>query len=488
MTNYTTAAGSGKRRRTKIVTTLGPATDRPGVLEALLRAGANIVRLNFSHGSAADHEQRVRAVRSLADKLDLPVGIMGDLQGPKIRIGRFADGPIELHPGDQLILDAGLDLGAGTREAVGLTYKDLPRDLTAGDVLLLDDGRIQLQTESTDGCRVHTRVLVGGTLSDSKGINKLGGGLSAPALTDKDRADIRMASALDVDYMAVSFPRSGADLHEARRLLQEAGSQARIVAKIERAEAVASEEAMRELILAADAVMVARGDLGVEIGDARLMEVQKKLITLARSLDRAVITATQMMESMIHAPLPTRAEVMDVSNAVLDGTDAVMLSAETASGEYPVETVQAMAQVCAGAETSVPNSRYRMERVFDSAEEVIAFSSIFAANHLRGINGLIVFTDSGRSPLLMSRLRTGLPIYAFSRHQRSVSWMCMDRGVYPFLFDNLAYPSHEELLHASVALLCERGLVKSGDQLVSVFGVSMGHTGHTDSMRVITVS
>lgn len=476
-----------KKRRTKIVTTLGPSTDRPGVLEELIRSGANVVRLNFSHGVFEDHQKRVEMVREVSKNLGRPVAIMGDLQGPKIRIGKFKTGPILLKQGDNFILDADLPLDEGNQEAVGLTYRNLPHDLTTGDILLLDDGRIQLSVTKIEENKIFTTVIVAGPLSNNKGINKKGGGLSAPALTDKDKQDIKYAAQLGVDYIAVSFPRCGADLEEARRLLREAGSNAHIVSKVERAEAVASEEAMRDIVMASDAVMVARGDLGVEIGDSNLMAVQKRLINFARGLDRAVITATQMMESMIKNPMPTRAEVMDVSNAVLDGTDAVMLSAETAAGDYPVETVRAMSQVCLGAESQVQKSGYRADRLFDNAEETIAVSAMFAANHLKGIHGLIAFTDSGHLPLLMSRYRSGLPIYAFSRHEQAVSWMSLYRGVFPYLFDNLAYPNRDELLQEVIKLLKNNGEVKSGDKLVIAFGVAMGKSGHTDSLRVVTV-
>lgn len=478
---------SAVKRRTKIVTTLGPATDRPGVIEELIRAGANVVRLNFSHGTFEDHQKRVEMIRKASADLGMPVAIMGDLQGPKIRIGKFKNGPILLKPSDTFVLDAALDLDEGTQESVGLTYRDLPHDVKPGDLLLLDDGRIQLAVTKVEETRIVTTVIVAGPLSNNKGINKKGGGLSAPALTAKDKQDIKYAAQLEVDYIAVSFPRCGKDLEEARRLLREAGSNAAIVAKVERAEAVASEEAMRDVVMASDAVMVARGDLGVEIGDANLMSVQKRLINFARGLDRAVITATQMMESMIKSPMPTRAEVMDVSNAVLDGTDAVMLSAETAAGDYPIETVRAMSEVCKGAESQVKKSGYRADRMFSNAEETIAVSSMFAANHLEGIHGLIAFTDSGHLPLLMSRYRSGLPIYAFSRNEPSVRRMCMYRGVTPYFFDNLAYKDRDELLNEVVKFLLNKGQVKSGDKMVIAFGVSMGSSGHTDSMRVITV-
>lgn len=476
-----------KKRRTKIVTTLGPATDRPGVIEDLIQAGANVVRLNFSHGTLEDHQKRVNMVREASAKLERPVAIMGDLQGPKIRIGSFKEGPILLKQGDTFILDAALPLDAGTKESVGLTYTDLPHDLKPGDILLLDDGRIQLAVTRVEEEKVITTVIVAGPLSNSKGINKQGGGLSAPALTAKDKQDIINAAKLGVDFIAVSFPRCGQDLQEARRLLREAGSNALIVAKVERAEAVKDEEAMNDIVMAADAVMVARGDLGVEIGDSQLMSVQKRLINFARGKDRAVITATQMMESMIKNPMPTRAEVMDVSNAVLDGTDAVMLSAETAAGDYPVETVRAMSAVCLGAEAEVKKSGYRADRTFASAEEVIAVSSMFAANHLEGIHGLIAFTDTGHLPLLMSRYRSGLPIYAFSRSEQAVRWMSLYRGVFPFHFDNLAFSNRDELLRTVIRVLQDKGHLKTGDKVVVAFGVAMGQSGHTDSLRVITV-
>ncbi len=476
-----------KKRRTKIVTTLGPATDRPGVIEGIIKAGANVMRINFSHGKFEDHEKRVNAVREASAKLDMPVAIMGDLQGPKIRIGSFKEGRVLLNMGAQFILDAELPLEEGTAQSVGLTYKELPHDLKPGDILLLDDGRIQLAVTKVEGAQVFTTVIVAGILSNSKGINKQGGGLSAPALTEKDKKDILHAAKLGLDYVAVSFPRCGDDLNEARSLLEKAGSSARIVAKVERAEAVESDEAMRDIVLASDAVMVARGDLGVEIGDARLMSVQKHLINFARGLDRVVITATQMMESMIKSPMPTRAEVMDVSNAVLDGTDAVMLSAETAAGDYPVETVRAMSQVCFGAEASIQRSGYRAERTFETAEETIAVSAMFAANHLRGIHGLVALTDTGRLPLLMSRIRSGLPIYAFSRSHQAVKWMSMYRGVFPFYLNTGEYASRDEAIDAAVKILVQKSLVQTGDKVVATFGVKMRESGHTDSMRVITI-
>ncbi len=476
-------------RRTKIVTTLGPATDREGVLENIIQAGANMVRMNFSHGSAEDHIARANLVRELAAKLGRHVAILGDLQGPKIRVSTFKDGKIYLTLGDKFILDATLGKGEGDQQQVGIDYKQLPEDVVPGDVLLLDDGRVQLQVERVEGSRIFTCVTVAGPLSNNKGINKKGGGLSAPALTDKDKEDIKTAAAMAVDYLAVSFPRSGADLNYARELAREAGCNAKIVAKVERAETVATDEAMEDVILASDVVMVARGDLGVEIGDSELMGVQKKLIRTARRLNRVVITATQMMESMIKAPLPTRAEVMDVANAVLDGTDAVMLSAETAAGDFPVETVNAMASVCLGAEKhpSVNVSNHRMNYTFNSIEECVAMSAMYAANHMAGIKGIVTMTESGTTPLLMSRLSSGLPIFAMSRHQQTLNWATLFRGVTPVYFDGDENLPVLQFCLDALNVLKEQGYVKAGDLVIVTHGDKLETTGSTNTCKLITV-
>ena len=428
---------SRKLRRTKIVTTLGPATDRDNNLERIIAAGANMVRMNFSHGVPEDHIERANKVREIAAKLGKTVALLGDLQGPKIRVSTFKDGKIFLNIGDKFTLDADLPRGEGHQDAVGLDYKDLPNDVVPGDILLLDDGNVQLKVLSVEGVKVHTEVIVGGPLSNNKGINKLGGGLSAPALTDKDKEDIKLAARIGVDYLAVSFPQSSADLNYARELAQAAGLDAKIVAKVERAETVATEEAMDDIILGADVIMVARGDLGVEIGDAALVGVQKRLIRRSRKLNRVVITATQMMESMIKKPLPTRAEVMDVANAVLDGTDAVMLSGETANGDYPIETVKSMAEVCLGAESmpSINISRHRMEGKFTEIDEATAMSAMYTANHLEGVSAIIALTHSGETAKLMSRISSGLPIYALSRNQRALNRCALYRGVTPVFYD-----------------------------------------------------
>ena len=476
-------------RRTKILATLGPSTDTAESIEAVLAAGANVVRMNFSHGTAQDHINRARLVRQCASKLGKYVAILGDLQGPKIRVAKFAEGPIKLAIGDDFILNAELGKEEGNQQSVGIDYKALPDDVDSGDILLLDDGRIQLRVERVEGKKVHTKVTVGGKLSNNKGINRQGGGLSAEALTDKDKEDIKTAAEIGVDYLAVSFPRSGEDLRYARKLAEAAGCHAQICAKVERAETVASDEAIDDIIEASDAVMVARGDLGVEIGDAELVGVQKKLISRSRQLNKTVITATQMMESMINSPMPTRAEVMDVANAVLDGTDAVMLSAETAAGEYPVETVEAMARVCEGAEThpSVKISKHRIDEKFTSISETIALSTVYAANHLPTIKALVALTESGKTPRLMSRITTSLPIYALSRHDSSLNAMALYRGVKPVFFDSRG-SEPGQLAQDVINVLKDKGLLESGDQFIMTYGDRMETVGSTNACKILTVS
>ena len=475
-------------RRTKILATLGPATDTQEKIEAIIAAGANVVRMNFSHGQAEDHIERAKRVRAAAAKLGKYVAILGDLQGPKIRVSRFANDKVFLKEGDPFVLDAELDRDAGNEQQVGIDYKALPDDVSTGDILLLDDGRIQLEVTGVECRKVLTKVTVGGKLSNNKGINRLGGGLSAEALTEKDKRDILTAAEIGVDYLAVSFPRSGADLNYARELAEAAGCKAKICAKVERAEAVATDEAIDDIISASDAVMVARGDLGVEIGDAELVGVQKKLIARSRQLNKVVITATQMMESMIESPMPTRAEVMDVANAVLDGTDAVMLSAETAAGSYPVETVKAMARVCEGAEThpSVKISKHRMDELFGSVHETIALSAVYAANHLPGVKAIVGLTESGSTPRLMSRITTTLPIVAMSRHEETLNLMALYRGVKPVFFDSRD-SAPGELRKDVVALLKEKNLVENGDIVILTHGDRMETIGATDAIKIIVV-
>lgn len=475
-------------RRTKIVTTLGPATDKPGILEALINAGANVVRLNFSHGAAEDHIKRAENVREIAARLGKHVAILGDLQGPKIRVARFQNGSVELENGAPFLLDAALPNDAGNEQQVGLDYKDLPKDVESGDVLLLDDGRIQLTVVKVEGSKVHTEVKIGGKLSNNKGINRLGGGLSASALTDKDYRDIEVAAQIDVDILAVSFPRSGADLQLARALLNKAGCDGAICAKIERAETVATDAALDDLIHHSDVVMVARGDLGVEIGDAQLVGKQKRIIQRTRELNKVVITATQMMESMIDNSMPTRAEVMDVANAVLDGTDAVMLSAETAAGKYPVETVKAMADICRGAEEypTLRLSRERVEEAVTSVAQATALAAMYTANHLAGVKAIIALTESGHTAKLMSRIHTDLPIFALSRHQHSLNRANLYRGVYPTYFDS-TQSNPQNVLRDAIELIRGRGLLEKGDMVIITHGDVMETIGKTNTSKILQV-
>ncbi len=473
-------------RRTKIVATIGPATDDASVLEELLIAGADVVRLNFSHGTADDHRRRAHLVREISQKLNRHVGILADLQGPKIRIARFKEGKVELHPGNKFALDASLPLDEGDATQVGIVYPDLPKDVEPGSVLLLDDGRIVLEVEGIVGDRVECKVLVGGALSDNKGINKQGGGLSASALTDKDREDIKTAVEIDADYLAVSFPRCAEDIHLARRLLQDAGGEAGIVAKIERAEAVVP-DVMEEIIKASDVIMVARGDLGVEIGDALLPQVQKELIQKARDLDRVVITATQMMESMIESPLPTRAEVLDVANAVFDGTDAVMLSAETASGKYPVAAVKAMDRVCKQAEKHprVRRSTHRLNQQFERVDEAIAMATMYVANHFT-VRAIAALTESGATPLWMSRISSGIPIYAMTRHLKTCRKVTLYRGVYPLYF-KCDTTDHAVLNKGTVTELLNYKAVCEEDYVIITKGDLTGVSGGTNALKIVKV-
>ncbi|MFC3031320.1 pyruvate kinase [Pseudoalteromonas fenneropenaei] len=475
-------------RRTKIVATLGPATDRDNNLEKIIRAGANVVRLNFSHGVAQDHKDRAAAVRAIAKQLNKHIAILADLQGPKIRVSTFKDGKVQLVNGAKFILDAEMAKGEGTVDAVGIDYKELPNDVQAGDTLLLNDGLIQLVVDEVIAAKVVCTVTVGGVLSNNKGINRLGGGLTAPAFTEKDKQDLITATEIGVDYIAVSFPRSGEDMRYVRSLADAAGSRAQLLAKIERAEAVATVEAIDDIILASDAVMVARGDLGVEIGDAALVGKQKLIISRARSLNRTVITATQMMESMIDNPMPTRAEVMDVANAVLDGTDAVMLSAETASGQYPEETVKAMARVCIGAESQpkINMSKHRLDSMFSDCAETIALSAMYAANHLGTVKAIVALTESGNTSKLMSRISSGLPIYSLSRHESTLGQTALYRGVYPVYFDSTTC-NDETMVRDALETLVKSGALQKGDMVILTHGDMMETIGATNTMKVVMV-
>ncbi|HZJ92328.1 MAG TPA: pyruvate kinase [Thiopseudomonas sp.] len=475
-------------RRTKIVATIGPASSSTEVIEQLILAGMDVARLNFSHGNADEHRARALQIREIAKRLNRNVALLGDLQGPKIRIARFTDKAIELHTGDAFRFSITHPRDAGNQEVVGIDYPDLVTDCGVGDELLLDDGRVVMQVVAVSADALDCKVIVGGPLSDNKGINRRGGGLTAPALTEKDKHDIRLAAELDLDYLAVSFPRDAADMNLARRLCVEAECHAWLVAKIERAEAVMNDEALDGLISASDAVMVARGDLGVEIGDAELVGIQKKIIAAARKQNKAVITATQMMESMIHSPMPTRAEVSDVANAALDYTDAVMLSGETAVGEYPVQTVAAMARVCLGAEKNpiMRRSGHRMGQQFERWDESIALAAMYTANHFPGVKAIIALTESGYTPLVMSRIRSSMPIYAFSSTRRTQARVALFRGVYSIPF-NPSETVSTSVSQAAVDELVKRGIVQNGDWVILTKGDSYHNIGGTNTMKLLQV-
>jgi pyruvate kinase len=467
-------------RRTKIVATLGPACSDAKTLDRMMEAGIDVVRLNFSHGTAQDHIDRAELVRSLARARGRAVGVLVDLQGPKIRIGKFRDTKIVLAKGDSFILDAACELGDQHR--VGLDYKELPNDVSRGVTLLLDDGRIELWVEEVKGSEIQCTVVQGGPLSNNKGINRKGGGLSASALTEKDIEDIRTAAALKADYLAVSFPRSGADMRQARELLRAAGGRSQLIAKIERTEAI---EHLEEILEASDAIMVARGDLGVEVGDAAVPALQKRMIRMAIERNKVVITATQMMESMISSPIPTRAEVSDVANAVLDGTDAVMLSAETAAGQYPVEAVQAMHRVCLEAEKE-SDSGTRLDHSFLRADEAIAMSAVFTSVHLN-IKAIAALTESGNTCLWMSRLSTRVPIYALTPQVETRRKVTLFRGVYPINLKT-ATKDRDLLLAEAEEELRRRGAVREGDLILLTVGEPIGQSGGTNTMKIVRVS
>ncbi len=471
-------------RRTKIVATLGPGSSSSEVIIEMIQAGVDVFRLNFSHGSHEEQKHRVELIRECSEKEGRIVGLLADLQGPKIRTHKFKDGRVQLIRCETFILDAALGENEGTHERVGITYKDLPNDVKSGDVLLLDDGRVELVVTEVVDKEIRCIVEYTCELSNNKGINLKGGGLSAPALTDKDKKDLKAAVAMDVDYVALSFARTAADVNQCRELVKAQGSDASIVTKVERAEAI---ENIDEIIEASDVIMVARGDLGVEMGDAELPALQKSLIKKARSMNKVVITATQMMESMIDSPIPTRAEVFDVANSVLDGTDAVMLSGETAVGKYPAKTVRAMGRICEHAEKqrAAMISDHRVDLVFGRVDEAIAMATMYTANHLK-MNAIASLTESGATVLWMSRISSGIPIYALTTNIRTLSRMTLYRGVYPVRvdFDKL---SPADVTESVVNLLKSKDIVESGDRIVLTRGDMLGDQGGSNIMKIVSI-
>ena len=476
-------------RRTKILATVGPGSESEDIIARLITAGVDVFRLNFSHGSAEQHTIVARRIRKQAAIAEKYVGILADLQGPKIRIGSFREDSIELAVGDRFRLDMNLGEGQGDANAVGLDYRELCNSVARGDILLLDDGRLRLQVEQVEPASVDCTVLVGGKLSSKKGINRLGGGLAAPALTTKDIADIDSLAKIKPDFVAVSFVSSAEDILQTRQLLLEHQLEPAIIAKIERAEVIADEDTLNGIVSASFGIMVARGDLGVEVGDAQLIGIQKDLISRARKMDRVVITATQMMESMISSSIPTRAEVFDVANAVLDGTDAVMLSAETAVGKYPVEVVTAMSDAALGAECHpvARTSKYRLNKQFADAQEAIAMSAIYAANHFGSVRGIACLTESGTTPRLMSRLSSGLPIFALSANSETLQKLSMCRGVIPLFFDTEAFDL-DCVDSRAIEFLQDGGYLEKDDSILLTKGAVMGRAGSTNIMKILPVT
>lgn len=469
-------------RKTKIVATIGPSSSSEEMLARMITAGVNVVRLNFSHGLAEDHIKRAEIVRAIAAKLNRPIGVLCDLQGPKIRIGKFEFGKVSLKTGDLFVLDS--DCVLGNQQQVGLDYKTLPQEVAEGAILLLDDGRITMQVDSVKGNQILCVVLSGGILSNNKGINRQGGGLSADALTKKDREDIKTAVALEADYIAISFPKSALDVELARSLVRKAGGTASIIAKIERAEAIDNLEAIIE---ASDAIMVARGDLGVEVGDAAVPGLQKRMIRMARAQNKLVITATQMMESMIASPIPTRAEVSDVANAVLDGTDAVMLSAETASGQYPLETVQAVHRVVMEAEKEYFSQYHvqKLDQVFVKTDESVAAAAIYTAQHLK-IKAIAALTQSGNAAQWLSRADAEVPIYALSPDKFARRKLTLHRGVYPYPIRQEG-KNRDEILQEMEQVLLQQKAVNIGDLVLLTFGEPIGSPGGTNTLKIVKI-
>ena len=472
-------------RATKIVATIGPATSDLATLTRMITAGVNVVRLNFSHGTAQDHIARAELVRTAASNCGREIAIMADLQGPKIRVGKFEHGKIELEKGAAFILDAACTIG--NQQVVGLDYKELPRDLRVNDVLLLNDGLIVLIVDKIIGSAIHTTVRIGGELSNNKGINRQGGGLTAPALTAKDMEDIKTAMSMRADYVAVSFPKSATDMVMARQLANIAGEafnhKPQMIAKIERAEAI---PVLQEILDASDGIMVARGDLAVEVGNAAVPALQKRMIKMARASNKLAITATQMMESMIVNAVPTRAEVSDVANAVLDGTDAVMTSAETASGRYPVETVEAMDAICTEAEKS---GNYKLDAdflnvTFTRIDQSIAYGALFTAHHLQ-VKAIVALTESGATALWMSRHDIDIPIFAMTPSVVTQRKAALYRNVRPF---ELQQATDSEIVLKDVQnLLLSKGVVEKGDMIVVTWGEPMGQAGGTNALKIMKV-
>lgn len=469
-----------KFRRTKIVATLGPASSDPERMAALVEAGVNVFRLNFSHGSADVHRNNVAVIRDIAARLDANVGILQDLQGPKIRVARFADDRITLAAGDTFTLTCADD-SPGDQQRVGVTYPGLVNDVAVGDKLLLDDGRLTLRVTRLSGQDIQTEVVVGGTLSNNKGINIPNADLSIPALTDKDVEDLKLGAELDVDWVAMSFVRSRDDLLLARHYLSKEGSNAKLMAKIEKPTAV---ERFAEILREVDGVMVARGDLGVEMPPEKVPQIQKLLIRACREAGKPVVTATQMLESMISSPSPTRAESSDVANAIYDGTDAVMLSAETAVGQYPIEAVRMMDRIARTVENDehyVQSMRSQAPRPDETTADAVSLGACDMASNL-GARLIVTFTSSGTTALRVARNRPAAPVLALTPSERALRQLSVAWGVFPRLTDDIH--NTDEMVEVAHRVISERGLLDPGSRYVITAGVPFGMRGTTNMIRV----
>ncbi|QWS34458.1 pyruvate kinase [Curtobacterium aetherium] len=463
-------------RRAKIVSTLGPATSDYEVVKQIIQAGVDVARLNLSHGDYSVHEANYVNVRRAAEELGKPVAILVDLQGPKIRLAKFADGPHELAVGDVFTITT--EDVPGTKEICGTTFKGLPQDVKPGDPLLIDDGRVRLRVLDTDGVRVRTEVVVAGTVSNNKGINLPGVAVNVPALSEKDEADLRWGIRMGADLIALSFVRNAADVERAHQIMDEEGKRLPVIAKVEKPQAV---DALEEIIDAFDSIMVARGDLGVELPLEAVPIVQKRAVELSRRMAKPVIVATQMLESMISSPIPTRAETSDVANAVLDGADAVMLSGETSVGEYPVETVRTMARIVESTED------HGLERIAPLGTKprtlggAITLAAVEIAEFTEA-SYLCVFTESGDSARRMSRLRHGLPIIAFTPNEATRRRLAMTWGVRSYLVDRKTHT--DELFSQVDDVLIGNGLAVPGDRVIVTAGSPPGLEGSTNDLRV----
>jgi pyruvate kinase len=471
------------RKRTKIIATLGPASSSPKSISNLIKEGTDVFRINLSHANVNEIEKIINILKDASLKLKRPVATLIDLQGQKIRIKGFSDKEyILLKTKSEFILDAALADNKGTEKSVGLTYKDLPKQLEVGDELLLSDALIKLEVTKIEKSKIYTRVIRGGKLKPYQGVNKKGGGLSLKGITEKDKKDLSRAVKLDIDYVAVSFVKDSDDIKAVKKVIGK--KQIGIIAKIERSEAL---EDIDQIAKVSDGLLVARGDLGVEIGIEQLPAVQDMLIRKAMSFDKIVIVATQMMESMINNRVPTRAEVFDVANAVTSGVDAVMLSAETAIGNYPIDVIQEVSRICEAAEkTNRKNLKItRTETSFRKVDQTIAMAAVYCAGK-SNIKAIATLTETGSTPLWMSRIESTIPIYAMTKNDRTSRRICLLKGVYSIKLDDIEYV-HAKANKQVVDLMLDKGAVKKGDFVIITKGDLMGTSGGTNAMKIVEV-